>query len=139
MAVVFEMSKREDGLGRPSYKGKEAIVSEPLPVKAAPPQGAKEQAMFWLLGQPAIVILLTAVVCGGFYIANKVVPMHFEKLKEVVTEQERTHTKERETESAANRDERAQWREFHKEAINQVERLATGRKTSGIASPKMDQ
>ena len=115
-------------------------MSEPLPVRTAPPQGAKEQAMYWLLGQPAIVILLTAVVGGGFYIANKVVPLHFDKLKEVVTELERTHTKERETDSAANREERAQWREFHKETINQVERLATGnRKTTSITAPKGDQ
>lgn len=99
------------------------------------PRGPKDLAMTWLLGQPAIVILLCAVVAGGFYIANKVVPLHFDKLKEVVSEQEKSHREERQQESTAARDERQSWQKFHADTIDRIERITTSRKTTGITNP----
>lgn len=108
-------------------------MSEPnLPTNG---RGPKEIAMTWLLGQPAIVVLLAAVVAGGFYVANKVVPLHFDKLKEVVTEQEKSHREERTAEATASREERQTWQRFHAETIDRIERIATGRKTTSIIAP----
>lgn len=102
----------------------------------------KEAAMHWLLGQPAIVICLVAIIVGGGFgvrwVATDVVPLHFSKMREIVTDLETSHREEREKEATASREERRQAQQFHVETIDRIERLATGRKTTAV-TPLSDQ
>lgn len=106
--------------------------------EGATPRTTKEAVIHWLLGQPAIVVCLLAIIIGGGYgvrwVATEVVPLHFSKVREIVTDLEKSHREEREKESESAREERRQSQQFHTDTIDRIERLATGRKTTSVGA-----
>lgn len=76
---------------------------------------------------PPGMFSLLMVIGGLFWIAYQVVPYHIGEMKALVTGLEASHREERDRDRDASREERDQWRTFHKTEVDRIERVFAGK------------
>lgn len=127
----------------------ESHMSDPHSSAKVPSEWARE----WLMGQPAIVILLIAIIGGGCYgvrwVAIDVVPAHIASFQATVREVqdaniktisslEASHREERQRTEDSARFERSEWRRFHIDSVDRIERVLGIKKAVG-SSPLLEK